>query len=476
MQVRVGVIGVAVARNDRIAACELVDVAQPNRLHLLPRVGLGEAHVALLVQAARLGVGAAPGRLGQQVEMAFGRVPVWRLVEQMLVQVTAEIFAVAAAARQDEEVLELLAAQAALVDAEQRLAHRLVRLDVRVPLLHVGHLLGRGLAPRLLARHEQVVVLVGHEPALVAPLPREVVGAVGECEDVRLVVKGVVVARIGAQAVLDQVEHVLVPGVAVLVGRAGDGLDLIPQLLGSLAVPFAVIDELGQLLLVAAEVALEELLRQVHELVRHDGAVVLEPPPLVPHTERRALVEAEHVVAHCLHEVVAQLRLLEAGAPEQSERPLADLAVLALVGLARVVAQRAAVVVVGRLLGLGPRLLEAVLPQAGARPQLARRALPRDRQVVGRALAVAGGQEARAVRRVVEVLILDVEEDSGAPGRATLGVALVPLVTEHDRLVKVRRHVVQHRRLVLLVVKVHLDATCLSLSSVCSSSSRGALS
>ena len=99
MQVRVGVIGVAVARDDRIAACELVDVAQPNRLHLLPRVGLGKAHKALLVQAASRGVGTARERLSQQLESAFGCVPVWFLVEHILVQVADEIFAVAAATR-----------------------------------------------------------------------------------------------------------------------------------------------------------------------------------------------------------------------------------------------------------------------------------------------------------------------------------------------------------------------------------------
>ena len=76
VQVRVRVIVVAIARDDRLAACELGDVAQSDRLHLLPRVGLVKARETLLVQAASFGVGPALGRLGQQIEVADGRVAV----------------------------------------------------------------------------------------------------------------------------------------------------------------------------------------------------------------------------------------------------------------------------------------------------------------------------------------------------------------------------------------------------------------
>ena len=46
--------------------------------------------------------------------------------------VVEKVFAVATTACEDEKVLELLTAQAALVDTDQRLAHTLVRLDVRI--------------------------------------------------------------------------------------------------------------------------------------------------------------------------------------------------------------------------------------------------------------------------------------------------------------------------------------------------------
>ena len=115
-------------------------------------------------------------------------------------------------------------------------------------------------------------------------------------------------------------------------------------------------------------------------------------------------------------------------------------------------AQRARIVE-ARLLGLGPRRLKLVFVQAGARPQLPSGTLPRDWQAVNLALAVARGQDAGAARRVVQVLVLDVEEQAGAP----TGLARVPLVAEHDRLVEVRRHVVEHRPLVPLVVEVHVD-------------------
>ena len=193
------------------------------------------------------------------------------------------------------------------------------------------------------------------------------------------------------QAVLDQVEHVLVLLIAVRVGGPADCDDLIPELLGIVFIPHAVRHKLGKLRVVDALVALEERLREVHERVGQHGAGVLDPPPFVPHKEDLlARRKAEHVIAHCLQEVVAQLGLLEAGAPYQPKRMLADFEVPFWVGPAGVVTQRAPIVV-GRLLGLGPRLIEAVRLQAAARPQLARRTLPRKRQAVGRALAAAGG-------------------------------------------------------------------------------------
>ena len=172
------------------------------------------------------------------------------------------------------------------------------------------------------------------EPASVASLLLEVIGPVGEAKDVRVVIKGVVVAWVAPQVVLDQVEHILVLEVAILVGRAGDCLELIPALFCSIAITFASCDELGEFLFVEAEAALEEVVHQVHQLVRHDGAAVLAPAPVVPHVEQRARMEAEHVVADRLQIVVAKLDLLEAGAPAQTKRLLADLAVLALIGLA----------------------------------------------------------------------------------------------------------------------------------------------
>ena len=148
-----------------------------------------------------------------------------------------------------------------------------------------------------------------------------------------------------------------------------------------------------------------------------NAARVLDPLLLVPHEEVLLLAQAEHVVADRLQKVVAQLVLFEVRAADQAERMLADFEMLRCVGAARVVAQRARIVE-GRLLGLGPRRLKLVFVQAGARPQLASRALPRDWQAVNLALAVARGQDAGAARRVVQVLIVDVEEQAAPTWRS----------------------------------------------------------
>jgi hypothetical protein len=64
--------------------------------------------------------------------------------------------------------------------------------------------------------------------------------------------------------------------------------------------------------------------------VCHDGAVVFDPAAAhsVPHVERRAIMETEHVVADGHQVVVTKLDLPEAGSPAQAKRLLADLVVL----------------------------------------------------------------------------------------------------------------------------------------------------
>ena len=66
---RIRIIAVAVARDDRLTPRELVDVFQSDGLRLLPGVGLCKAYKALLVQAAKFGVGPALWGLGEQIEM-----------------------------------------------------------------------------------------------------------------------------------------------------------------------------------------------------------------------------------------------------------------------------------------------------------------------------------------------------------------------------------------------------------------------
>eukprot|EP00964_Phaeocystis_antarctica_P032895 scaffold18639_cov57-Phaeocystis_antarctica.AAC.9 len=248
--VKAGVVVLLVERTrlQLLITREFVHVAEPYGLHLLARVGLAVAHEALLVKAARLRVGAALD-LGDEV-----------LVEQAL--------AVAAVARGDEEVLEALPAGPTLEDADVRPAQLWVGKDALKPRGDLGHLRGVGLAPRLLARHEQVVVLVRHEPAIVAALAGEVVGAVGECKHIGLIVKRVVAARLRPQAVLDQREDIQILLVAVRVGGPADCDDLLPEILGLVAVPLAVCHKLGKLRVEDALVALPHSSPRTLDLAR----------------------------------------------------------------------------------------------------------------------------------------------------------------------------------------------------------------
>ena len=122
-------------------------------------------------------------------------------------------------------------------------------------------------------------------------------------------------------------------------------------------------------------------------------------------------------------------------------------------------AKRAAVVGAAGRRGHGPRLLKAGLDEAGTRPELERGKLPRDQPFLDHALAVACRQNACPAGLVEEMASVDVEEDARSPRGAVLFILVkhIPLVPEHDGWVEVGRHVVQRGRLVLLVVKVHVD-------------------
>ena len=115
MQTRVVVLLVQCARLKLLVTGQFVHIAEPHGLHLLARIRLAVAHEALLVQAARLRVGAALDRLGEQVEMADGGIAVQtEQVDEVLVE---QALAVAAVARGNEKVLKPFAAQSALEHA-----------------------------------------------------------------------------------------------------------------------------------------------------------------------------------------------------------------------------------------------------------------------------------------------------------------------------------------------------------------------
>eukprot|EP00966_Prymnesium_polylepis_P204681 4741717-Prymnesium_polylepis.1 len=164
----------------------------------------------------------------------------------------------------------------------------------------------------------------------------------------------------------------------------------------------------------------------------------------MPDAKVLAYLQVEHVVADHLQKVTAQLVVLEARATLQLERFHADPLVLLLLGRSRVVSQRIALM--AELPCILPCSLEFGLLAPAAHPQLARGMLPRDRHVSTAALTTASRQNARHMRRIAQEVVVDVAHQCG------------PLVIEHTGNVKVLGHVIQRGCLVLLIVKVHVDA------------------